>query len=43
MNTEYLWLGLGLIGQGIFSARFIVQWLVSEKEKKVLYLWPFGT
>ncbi|CEK11207.1 lipid-A-disaccharide synthase N-terminal domain-containing protein [Legionella hackeliae] len=34
MNTEYLWLALGLIGQGIFSARFIVQWLVSEKEKK---------
>ncbi|WED43823.1 lipid-A-disaccharide synthase N-terminal domain-containing protein [Legionella cardiaca] len=34
MNSEYLWLALGLIGQGIFSARFIVQWLVSEKEKK---------
>ncbi|ASQ45448.1 lipid-A-disaccharide synthase N-terminal domain-containing protein [Legionella clemsonensis] len=34
MNNEYLWLLLGLTGQGIFSARFIVQWLVSEKEKK---------
>ncbi|KTD16433.1 lipid-A-disaccharide synthase N-terminal domain-containing protein [Legionella jordanis] len=34
MKTEMYWLALGLIGQGIFSARFIVQWLVSEKEKK---------
>ncbi|CDZ78637.1 lipid-A-disaccharide synthase [Legionella massiliensis] len=34
MKNEYLWLAIGLIGQGIFSARFIVQWLVSEREKK---------
>lgn len=34
MRAEYLWLAIGLLGQGIFSARFIVQWLVSEKEKR---------
>ncbi len=34
MKAEYIWLGVGLLGQGIFSARFIVQWLVSEKEKR---------
>lgn len=34
MNPEYLWLAIGLIGQGIFSARFIVQWFVSEREKR---------
>jgi lipid-A-disaccharide synthase-like uncharacterized protein len=34
MNNDYLWLAIGLLGQGIFSARFIVQWLVSEREKK---------
>ena len=34
MNINYFWLAIGLIGQGIFSARLIVQWLVSEKEKK---------
>ncbi|WP_133126937.1 lipid-A-disaccharide synthase N-terminal domain-containing protein [Legionella nagasakiensis] len=34
MNVEYIWLGIGLLGQAIFSARFIVQWLVSEKEKR---------
>ena len=33
-NNEYIWLAVGLLGQGIFSARFIIQWLVSEKEKK---------
>ncbi len=34
MNYEYIWLGIGLLGQGIFSARFLVQWLVSEKVKR---------
>lgn len=34
MNHDYIWLAIGLIGQGIFSARFIIQWLVSEKEKR---------
>jgi lipid-A-disaccharide synthase-like uncharacterized protein len=33
-NTEYIWLAIGLLGQGIFSARFIVQWLISEREKR---------
>ncbi|MBA4697164.1 MAG: lipid-A-disaccharide synthase N-terminal domain-containing protein [Legionella sp.] len=34
MNIEYSWLILGLLGQAIFSARFVVQWLASEREKK---------
>ncbi|KTC76081.1 lipid-A-disaccharide synthase [Legionella birminghamensis] len=34
MNSEYIWLTVGLIGQGIFSARFFVQWLISEREKR---------
>lgn len=34
MNSNIFWLIIGLIGQAIFSARFIVQWLVSEREKK---------
>lgn len=48
MNIETLWLVVGLLGQGIFSARFIVQWLVSEKEKRSIipvafwYLSLFG-
>lgn len=34
MSNEHIWLAVGLLGQGMFSARFIIQWLVSEKEKK---------
>jgi lipid-A-disaccharide synthase-like uncharacterized protein len=30
------WAALGLLGQGIFSARFLVQWLASEKERKTV-------
>lgn len=28
------WLAIGFLGQALFSARFIVQWLSSEKLKK---------
>ncbi len=28
------WVALGLLGQATFSARFLVQWLVSEKERQ---------
>lgn len=28
------WLVLGFAGQALFSARFLLQWLVSEKQKK---------
>ncbi len=34
MDTAKLWLGIGFLGQSLFSARFIVQWLVSEKRRK---------
>ncbi|HEU5262157.1 MAG TPA: lipid-A-disaccharide synthase N-terminal domain-containing protein [Gemmatimonadales bacterium] len=29
-----VWLGLGLLGQAAFSARFAVQWLASERAKR---------
>jgi lipid-A-disaccharide synthase-like uncharacterized protein len=32
--TNSFWLVIGFIGQGLFSGRFIVQWLASEKQKK---------
>lgn len=34
MTTEQIWLGIGLLGQVMFAARFLVQWLSSEKEKR---------
>lgn len=32
--TEKIWLGVGFLGQFIFSARFIVQWIASERAKR---------
>ena len=34
MTTEQVWLGIGLLGQAFFSARFLVQWIASERAKK---------
>jgi lipid-A-disaccharide synthase-like uncharacterized protein len=34
MDTSSLWLAVGFLGQGLFSARFILQWIVSEKRRK---------
>ena len=29
---EVLWIGIGLAGQALFSMRFVIQWLASERE-----------
>ncbi|MGB8713057.1 MAG: lipid-A-disaccharide synthase N-terminal domain-containing protein [Onishia taeanensis] len=34
MNTEWLWIGVGFLGQAMFSGRFLVQWLASERAKR---------
>lgn len=34
MTATTAWLAIGFLGQGLFSARFIVQWLVSEKRRE---------
>ena len=34
MSIEHLWLLLGLLGQGLFSLRFLVQWWRSEREQR---------
>ena len=31
---DNIWLGVGLLGQALFSARFIIQWIYSEKVKR---------
>ena len=33
-NTELIFLTIGFLGQGIFSARFLIQWFLSEKKKE---------
>jgi lipid-A-disaccharide synthase-like uncharacterized protein len=30
---EKVWLAVGFLGQGIFTARFLVQWVASEKRR----------
>lgn len=45
MDNNTIWLAIGFIGQGLFSARFIVQWLKSEREKKSVFpiaFWYFS-
>lgn len=42
---EKIWLGVGFLGQGLFSARFLIQWLMSEKQRKSvipLEFWYFS-
>src|SRR5262249_39176322 len=33
MSDAKLWLTIGFLGQAVFTARFLVQWLASEREK----------
>ena len=32
--TGLVWIGVGLFGQLLFTARFLVQWLASEKARR---------
>lgn len=38
-----IFLIIGFIGQGLFSMRFIIQWLASEKAKKSVIPFSFWT
>ncbi len=32
--AEVLWLAVGLVGQAMFSARWLIQWFITEKSKR---------
>lgn len=34
MSEHAFWISLGLLGQALFSARFLVQWLASERVRQ---------
>lgn len=34
MQEATLWLGIGFTGQALFSSRFIIQWIASERRKE---------
>jgi lipid-A-disaccharide synthase-like uncharacterized protein len=45
VTADLLWLGIGLLGQALFSARFLVQWIASERRKRSvvpLAFWYFS-
>ena len=33
MSSDTLWMAIGFTGQGLFSARFLVQWVTTERKK----------
>ncbi len=45
MTADHVWLLFGLLGQAFFSARFLVQWIASERRKQSVvphYFWYFS-
>ena len=34
MTKDHVWLAIGLLGQALFSSRFLVQWIASERQKQ---------
>lgn len=34
INAASIWLVIGFLGQALFSARFLVQWIASERARK---------
>ncbi|QEL10100.1 hypothetical protein FY550_02450 [Kushneria phosphatilytica] len=34
MHIEALWVAIGFFGQALFSARFLIQWLASERARR---------
>jgi lipid-A-disaccharide synthase-like uncharacterized protein len=45
MEQSLIWIIVGFAGQALFSARFLVQWLTSERQKKSvvpLAFWYFS-
>ena len=45
MEQTVIWLAVGFLGQALFSARFLVQWLSSERQRRSvvpLAFWYFS-
>lgn len=34
MTSEQVWLAVGFFGQACFSARFLVQWIATERQRR---------
>ncbi len=33
-NESWVWIGIGFAGQALFSTRFVLQWLASERARR---------
>ena len=45
MSVEQIWTGVGFLGQALFTGRFVIQWLASERARKSvipLLFWYFS-
>jgi lipid-A-disaccharide synthase-like uncharacterized protein len=45
MTSDHVWLTIGFLGQALFSARFLVQWIASERRKQSVvptHFWYFS-
>lgn len=45
MTSDHVWLTVGFLGQALFSARFLVQWIASERRKQSVvpvHFWYFS-
>jgi lipid-A-disaccharide synthase-like uncharacterized protein len=45
MTADAVWLAVGLVGQGLFFMRFLVQWIASEKRRESVFpraFWHFS-
>jgi lipid-A-disaccharide synthase-like uncharacterized protein len=36
VSSPLFWLTIGFLGQSLFTARFLVQWMVSEKKREAV-------
>ncbi len=45
LNAQVAWLAIGFLGQALFSLRFLVQWICSERQRRSvvpLAFWYFS-
>ena len=41
LSAENIWVAIGLLGQALFGARFIIQWIMSERVGRSIIPLPF--
>ncbi|MDX1384106.1 MAG: lipid-A-disaccharide synthase N-terminal domain-containing protein [Thermoanaerobaculia bacterium] len=41
MSSETIWIVVGFAGQALFAARFLVQWIASERKQRSVIPLPF--